>query len=859
MKRLIPILLLAAVLLVACRTDQTTLWKSDRVYLNSEFGCVHNAWQFRCGGQWYAATVPGNIHDDLLANKLIPDPFYGDNEQKVQWVADSVWEYRLLFDGNCGSGGPFLHNELVFEGLDTYAEVFLNGERLTASSGDTMTNNMFRTWRFPLPDKLKESGNELVVRFLPTGPFDSVAASKLPYKLPDNRVFTRKAQYESGWDWGPKLNTCGIWKNVYVESWNVLKVNDFYVKDTEPSYEPARPWIAEVEVDIQADKKLTTNLLLSITDKDGYSQEIQYKAKLHKGDNKVVIPVTIENPKLWWPNGAGEAHLYYFNLSTEGMSTPMLHSHGLRTVELVQKNDSIGESFQFIVNDKPLFMRGADWIPASSYPGVMARSEGDDRYAELINQAKDANMNMLRVWGGGIYEHDAFYNYCDQMGILVWQDFMFACNIYPGDKAFMDNVKIEAEEQVKRLRHHACIATWCGNNEVHNGLEDWGWQDALGYTDQQYAMMYEDYEQLFETMLPKICVENIHKGNYVHSSPTYGWGHSECTTHGCSHYWGVWWGELPFEVWWEKTGRFMTEYGFQSYPEMSLWSAFIPEGERDLRSPSMQNHQKHGRGVQIIEKAMQDLYGFVPKNLGDFVYYSQLVQQDGIAQAIEAHRIRHDRCSGTLFWQLNDCWPVASWSCIDVAGNPKALYYKLPQLYANVSIASCRISQDTIELYLINDSFEPVSGQFDWNICTMDGTLVHSAMSLVSVHPNSSVKAADVVLPKGVKNAGDVFLDADFVPENGEKVSYLTYFVKPKALNLLKRPLQVKTEYGDHSAEIHLSAKTLQKAVFIEETHGYKVQYSRNYFDLKPNEEVVVKVEYPLVEGRPTFKIRTMQ
>ena len=858
MNRLILSALISAILLVACRTDQTTLWKSDRVYLNSEFGCVHNAWQFRYGGQWCAATVPGNIHDDLLANELIPDPFYSDNEKLVQWVSDSVWEYRVLFDGSCGSEGPFPHNELVFEGLDTYAEVFLNGERLTASTGDTMTNNMFRTWRFPLPDKLKETGNELIVRFLPTEPFDSVAASKLPYKLPDNRVFTRKAQYESGWDWGPKLNTCGIWKNVYIESWNVLKVNDFYVKDTEPSYDSTRPWIAEVEVEIEADQKVTTTVWLDITDKDGYSQEIRQKAKLHKGLNKVVIPVTIENPKLWWPNGAGEPHLYYFTLKGSRVDNPQVQAHGLRTVELVQKKDSIGESFQFIVNGKPLFMRGADWIPASSYPGVMARDEGDDRYAELIKQAKDANMNMLRVWGGGIYEHDAFYNYCDQMGILVWQDFMFACNIYPGDKAFMDNVKIEAEEQVKRLRHHACIATWCGNNEVHNGLEDWGWQDALGYTDQQYAEMYGDYEQLFEKLLPKVCLDNSYKANYVHSSPTYGWGHPECTTHGCSHYWGVWWGELPFEVWWEKTGRFMTEYGFQSYPEMPLWKDYIPENELKLASPSMQNHQKHGRGVQIIEKAMQDLYGFIPQNLSDFVYYSQLVQQDGIAQAIEVHRIQHDRCSGTLFWQLNDCWPVASWSCIDVAGNPKALYYKLPQLYANVSIASHRISQDTIELYLINDSFEPVSGQFAWNICTMNGTLIHSAMTLVSVHPNSSVKAAVVVLPTGVKNAGDVFVKAEYAPENGEKIDYLTYFVKPKALNLSKQPLQVKTEYGDHSAEIHLSSKVLKRGVFIEETHGCKVEYSNNFFDLKPNEEVVVKVEYPLLEKKPEFAIRDM-
>ena len=537
----------------------------------------------------------------------------------------------------------------------------------------------------------------------------------------------------------------------------------------------------------------------------------------------------------------------------------MLHAHGLRTVELVQKNDSIGQSFQFIVNGKPLFMRGADWIPASSYPGTMARSEGDDRYAELIKQAKDANMNMLRVWGGGYYEHDAFYDYCDQMGILVWQDFMFACNIYPGDQAFMDNVKIEAEEQVKRLRHHACIATWCGNNEVHNGLEDWGWKDALGYTDQQYTQMYEDYEQLFEKLLPKVCIDNMYKSNYVHSSPTYGWGHPECTTHGCSHYWGVWWGELPFEIWWEKTGRFMTEYGFQSYPEMALWKEYIPDNEQVLKSPSMRNHQKHGRGVPIILKAMEDLYGFKDtNNLDKFVYISQLVQADGIAQAIEAHRIQHEKCSGTLFWQLNDCWPVASWSCIDVEGNPKALYYRLPQLYAKVAIASRHISQDTIELYLINDSFGTTSGQFEWTIKTLNGELVNSAGVLTSAPVNSSVKASVVALPKSVKST-DVYVEAVFHPSNAEKVTYLTYFVKPKQLNLSPTPISIKTEYGDHSAEIRLSAKTLKKGVFIEETHGYKVEYSDNYFDLKPNEEVVIKVVYPLLDEKPTFRVRAVR
>ena len=389
------IILFSITLLFGCKKSESNI-TFERHYLNSEYRCVKNQWEFKYQGKWYPATVPGNIHDDLIANKLIDNPFDGNNEASMQWISDSIWEYRIFFDKNFNNKKTYLHNQLVFEGLDTYSEVFLNGEKLSSTFNNTLTNNMFRKWIFPLSNNLNETSNELVVRFYPSLNFDSIESSKLPFKLPDNRVFTRKAQYQNGWDWGPKLNTCGIWKNVYIESWNNLKINDFQIFDVETSLNPSRPWIAQVEIDILAEKMFSTEVLVEISDEDGYSQSIKQKVNLRQGNNMVKIPITIENPKLWWPNGYGNQHLYYFTISTVDAQsdnyTPLSHSHGLRTIRLEQKSDSIGESFLFYVNEKPIFMRGVNWIPASSFPGTLARIDGEEIYAKLLQKCADANM-----------------------------------------------------------------------------------------------------------------------------------------------------------------------------------------------------------------------------------------------------------------------------------------------------------------------------------------------------------------------------------------------------------------------------------------------------------------------------------
>lgn len=869
MKRLLSFwaILLIVMAFCGCKSHSKLIQTTEVTFLNSKFGCVQNDWEFQHKGQWYKANVPGNIHVDLLNNELIQDPFFGTNEDSVQWVADSVWCYRLQFDLDCADGKTYNHRQLVFDGLDTYAEVSLNGERLTAVDGTSQMDNMFRQWVFNLPDNAKKKGNILEVRFLPSVPFDSIAASEVPFKMPDTRVFTRKAQYESGWDWGPKLNTCGIWKNVYVRSWNDFRLDDVYVEDTKPTLDTNATWLSTVKLNVLADKKKRVKVTAEVlTPEGGLACVATKKVKLQPGENHIEIPVKIQHPQLWWPNGMGEQPLYQVNVRIEGTGqiaenrTPVMH--GLRTVELKREKDAIGESFEFVVNGKSCFMRGADWIPASSYEGTLNTAEGSDVYYRLLHDAKEVNMNMLRVWGGGIYENDAFYNYCDQFGLLVWQDFMYACNPYPGDKSFMQNVEQEAVEQVKRLRNHACVALWCGNNEVHNGLEDWGWQSALNWSDKDNDQLYADFSNLFEKMIPDVLNrydKNV-KG-YVSSSPTYGWGHPECTTHGCSHYWGVWWGELPFEIWWEKTGRFMSEYGFQSYPEMATIEEFTIPAERKLNSPTMNNHQKHGRGVLIIRKAMEEDFGYTATDdLDEFSYVSQLVQAEGIVKAVDAHRSQHDKCKGTLTWQLNDCWPVASWSSIDYMGRWKALQYRFRESYANVAIAVHQNEDNAIDCYLINDALEDVKGEWKVEVLNMQGENRQELSSkTVTAKTNHSqkmctVKAADV---KDVA-INDAIVLIQFVVDGKVLAEKVAFFVKPKDLNLSKSDIKQEVRFYEDHFELKLSSPSFQYGVQIQETSGKQVKYSDNYFNLLPNEMKTVIGYYDVdSQGKPMIKIRS--
>jgi len=855
--------------LCACKTERQPAVHTQS--LVSKSGCISNDWQFQYKGQWYPATVPGSIHTDLLANDLIPDPYYGTNEDSVQWVADSTWTYRLIFDADCsGDGAKYNVNWLVFDGLDTYAEVWLNGQLLESMNKEddaTMLNNMFRQWEFNVNDVLKDKGNELIVKFYPSVPMEEAAAAKLPYKMPDKRVFTRKAQYESGWDWGPKLITCGIWKNVRLESFNDMKLGNVFVYDSVPSFEKGKRWQTSVSLEVlsTSNKHEKVNVMIEVTDEDGLATKIEQKATLEPGENLIEVPVTIPNPTLWWPNGMGEQHLYTYSVTVQNkkLEDHAVVRHGLRTIELIREKDSIGESFAFKVNGKPFFARGADWIPASSYVGTLAANS--DPYYRLLNDCKEVNMNMVRVWGGGIYEDDAFYNYCDELGLLVWQDFMFACNLYPADKAFLRNVDFEAIHQLKRLRNHPCIAVFCGNNEVHNGLEDWGWQTALGYDEATDAKLHQDYSKLFEELLANEVKEWSPKTPYVHSSPVFGWGHPECCTHGCSHYWGVWWGEQPFDVWKEKTGRFMSEYGFQSYPAMSTIETFATADQQNLKSPVMRNHQKHGRGVEIIGKAMEEELGMDTYwDLKEFSYRSQLVQALGIRRAIDAHRFQHDHCRGTLCWQVNDCWPVASWSSIDYTGRWKALHYQFKEAFQNVAL--CVDPQEKYskaDIYIVNDSLKDVSCELKWQILKMNGTPVTEVQSVKKkVSSDKSLKVLSLNIADYSKTANDVFAKVELFIDGKKHAERTLFFTTLGELTLPQDEIQQKVTYYADYAEITLTAKALHYGVCLETDAKTPIRYSDNYFVLRPNESKKIIAYYDpanLQDEKPKFTLKDFE
>lgn len=569
MKKILP-LLLAALIATSC---------SHKASITE---LTH--WQFQYQGEWLDATVPGCIHTDLMAHNLIPDPFYGTNEDSVQWVDDydSAWTYRTFITYE--EWEDYDSIDLVFDGL-TFAHITLFSDKKIDLG---FADNMFRQWRYSLPTA--DLGDTLMieVNFICSGLNDFSGLEGLGYHLPDERAFTRTAPYMQGWDWGPKLNTRGLWQPVHLECFN-----------------QKRP-----------EKKLST-------------------------------------PTSW-------------------------------NVELHQDKDSIGQSFTFYKDGKPFFAKGANWIPCHSFPILTPALK--ERYRYLLTSAKEAHFNMLRVWGGGIYEPDYFYDLCDSLGIMVWQDFNFSCALYPSDSAFLDNVQEEALQQVKRIAQHPCIVLWCGNNEVKNGWEDWGWQEQYKWTPEQIAQLQHGIDTLFgpNGILAQAVEQNdpLHRP-YISSSPFYGWGHPECVTHGDSHYWGVWWGEEPFEMYKEKTGRFMSEFGFQSYPDYSTVCRYCPEDQRNIDSPTMKKHQKHGRGREIIDKSMLQYYGVDSKclSLEDYCYVSQLLQAWGMGYGIVQHLLAQPHCMGTLYWQLDDCWPVASWSSIDYYGNWKALHYLVRDLY----------------------------------------------------------------------------------------------------------------------------------------------------------------------------------
>ncbi|GEN76270.1 beta-mannosidase [Chryseobacterium hagamense] len=793
----------------------------------SERSLSSQDWQFKNTKDrtWLPAKVPGTVHLDLMNNNLIPDPYKNENEKKVQWVEHEDWEYQTVF--NLSSQEMQHKNiDLVFSGLDTFSEIYLNGKWVKN------TDNMFRTWTIPAKNYLKRGENILQVKFRSAVNTGKELAGKIPFTLPESpRSFVRKAQYQFGWDWGPRLVTAGIWKDASLRFRDLAQLETVKIEQVKLT-----PQNAELAVHAEIFAQEAGNYTLSI---NNHTQDIALKSGL----NTISAPYHIRNPKLWQPNGWGKPTLYDIKITLQKASkviTEKTERIGLRTVELVQEKDAEGKSFYFKVNGQPMYAKGTNWIPGDSFSPRMTK----EKYRKLIRDCKEANINMIRVWGGGIYEDDEFYKACDENGILVWQDFMFAGSFYPADENFRENVKAEVKDQIERLQNHPSLALWCGNNEIDEAIVNWGYQKQFKYSKDDSLQVWKDYKTIFHEVIPEAIKEyaTADKQIYWPSSPSIGWGHKESLTEGDSHYWGVWWGEQPFEIFNEKIPRFASEYGFQGMPTLeTVKSMFSGKTELSLQNGTIKAHEKHARGWEIINNYMKRDY-IVPEDFVKYNYVSQLLQARGMQIAIEAHRRAKPYNMGTLYWQLNDCWPVVSWSSIDYQGNWKALHYQVKRSFENQVILT-EEKDGMLNFYGVNDGLDKIGEvTLEFEVNNFKGENILTAVSDQKQNLEGIVKFNPSAITELVGDAdkNELFLNIILRGRYKKVIAEANYFfAKPKNLKLTKPNLRIKKI---SATEIEISTDVLAKDVYLMgDTH-----FSDNFFDLMPNTSKRIILSKPL-------------
>ena len=809
---------------------------------------LHEGWKFRQARltNWYPATVPGVVHTDLLQNKIIEDPFFRLNERGLQWIDKEDWVYETCF--TLAAGMMRKENmELVFEGLDTYADVYLNDECILKA------DNMFRCWSIPVRQYIREENNILKVYFHSPVKIDVPKWDALPYQYPASNdqsengglfnkkisIFARKAGYHYGWDWGPRLVTSGIWRPVYIRAWSDLRINDVFIEQKEVG--AGRAVIAG-HVELDADKDMN-GVLVTITDEVTGRVLGEWQADLKRGTNRVTVDFVLHKPKLWWSNGLGEPFLYRFRtdiIAGGELLDSKTERVGIRSLKVVHQPDKDGHTFYIELNGRPVFAKGANYIPSDNFlPRVTP-----ENYKRTILDAAGVNMNMLRVWGGGIYENDVFYDLCDEHGIMIWQDFMFACSMYPAEGALLDNIHQEAVDNVKRLRNHACIALWCGNNECQDAWLGWGWKCEIERQNKEYAdKIWAQYRQQYHVTLPGVVREYAPGTFYWPSSPFAFEGEMSGTTDGDRHYWSVWHGKAPISDYDSEKSRFFSEYGFQSFPEFESVKRYAPYPEDwDIRSEVMMSHQRGGDHANgLIETYLLNEYK-KPRDFRAFLYINHVLQGDAIKTAIESHRRQMPYNMGTLFWQHNDCWPVASWASRDYYGRWKAQHYYVRKAYDDILISSV-VEGDDLKVYAVSDRLENTSGRLQLQVCQFDGTVVHHWDKSVGISGNDSRVCFSAPLAKLLEGAdrGTVYVRVDYTDKSGRVYHNNYYLGKQKDMDYPKVDLQTEVRSIEGGYEVMVSADKFARAVCLSVADNESV-YSDNYFDVQPKSSVQVQV-----------------
>lgn len=650
--------------------------------------------------EWMPLGTHGSVQEALIEAGEMPDPYYGTNENKFGWFEENKWEFKSIF---VLTNDHLSHNylELEFGNIDTYASIFINGVPFKK------TANAFIPHRGQAKKLLKAGINEISVIITPPVMYHQKMWDTANYHLPAPNdphevaiaPYTRKPQYQFGWDWALRMNTIGFNKPARIFAYDVNRIIN-----------------KSVEVSNVSDSSATVDFMIEFAVKDELEYywyrdpkiaEIHFDGQKRLKNGILRIQSEVLNPKLWWPRGQGDQNLYTdsFIIATES-DEDLLYANfefGIKTSELVQEKDEWGTSYYFKINGRKIFAKGGNYIPQDIFP---ARVKDADIIA-MVETMAASNFNMVRVWGGGYYPDDIFFETCDRLGIMVWQDLMFACAMYPGDSAFVENISEEFHYQVPRIAGHASVVQFNGNNEVEVAWGNWGFQVKYGLYGKSAREIEASYDKVFKDVAPTIIKEYT-AIPYIHTSPLSNWGKTDLYNHGSQHYWGVWHGKDPIEDFGKKIGRFNAEYGFQSFPEYSTLLMFSDTSQWDLSSEVMKHHQKSYVGNNMILKHAKKLYG-APFDFGEFVYYSQLTQAMAVSMAVAGHRVDFPRCGGTLYWQINDCWPAPTWSGIDYFNNWKALQYRMRDDYEEVAVVEKYQNLEVVDYYLVSgvaDTFD---------------------------------------------------------------------------------------------------------------------------------------------------------
>ena len=820
---------------------------------------LNGDWRFREaeGGQWHTGTVPGGVYTDLLEAGEIPDPFYEDNELDVQWVGETDWEYHRTVE----VGPELLEHDRVLlqcDGLDTVATVSVNGEEVGRSV------NMHVGHEFDVADALQEGENEVTVRFRSPVEYGIEKAEEYLYEVPcirypvdqPGRPFIRKAQCHYGWDWGPCLPTVGIYRDISIVAYSSPRVT--YTKTGQDHDGDGVDLTVRAGVDAPSAGKY--DLTVEVAD-----TELTEAVTLDAGRQEValVVPVGDEEFDRWWPSGYGDQPLYDLAVTVGGIGG---HTHtdriGFREVELHADPDDAGTSFYFEVNGEPVFAKGANTIPTAPMYGDVSR----ERYEHLLRSAADANMNMLRVWGGGYYEYEEFYDLCDELGLLVWQDFMFSCSLHPADDAFLETVEEEVRYQVRRLANHPSIALWCGNNENEEAAQNW-------FVDHDHHEDHlADYETLYLDTVGPACRDEDPSRTFWPGSPSSGPDEMEpyVFEKGDIHYWQVWHEGEPFENYYTTDPRFVSEFGYQSFPSVDSLRTVLEEADFNPTAPLMEHHQRNPGGNETLLRRTASYFRF-PFDFADFVYVTQLLQAEAMRTAIEHWRRQKPTAMGALYWQLNDLWPVASWSSVEYDGKWKAQQYAARRQFApvlvsfhptfegNQGVDNEQASDDGDEfgdvlaqtLWLTSDETDPLSGEVTLELLALDGEAIEERTLDVDVDAHESTALATVErddLPDGV-GPGEVMVRAAY-DGPGESFPATAYFEDYKRLALPDTDLSVEID----GADVTVGAD--DAALFVELDPGTLTgAFSDNYFDLAPGEERTVT--FDSYEGRRDAVVQT--